>query len=79
MGIFNRRLRWSPGETLTRVVLGTGGSDQFFIITILDDLIPEQDEYFEVQFEIANTGYAYPNAVGRVTILDDDGGGMFND
>lgn len=77
-GIFNRRVRWSPGDIQTRFELGTGGSDMAFEVTILDDLVAEPTEYFEVHFTIDNTGYAYPRRVGRVTILDNDGddGGM---
>lgn len=75
------RTRWSPGATQSRAVLGDGGvRDVFFDITIIDDSNPEPTEYFEVHFEVQSTGYAYPSAIGRVTILDnDDGGGWISE
>ena len=59
------RIRWRPEETEPR---------ELFQIMIVDDEIAESDEYLEVTFVIDSTGYAFPRAVGRVTILDNDGG-----
>ncbi len=52
-----------------------------FDVTIINDEVAEETEYFEVHFYVdaqANSGgYAFPSSIVRVTILDDDGG-MFN-
>ena len=65
-------IRWQANQRLSRFDLGN--NDVPFDVTIIDDDIPEPTEYFEVHFEVQSTGYAYPSAIGRVTILDDDGG-----
>ena len=49
-------------------------SGEEFTVEILNDDIPEGEEYFEITFTIATTGYAFPNTVVRVTIIDDDNG-----
>ena len=49
-------------------------NDAPFTITITNDDISEPTEYFEVHFRVATTGFAFPDMVARVTILDDDGG-----
>ena len=69
------RIRWQANQRLSRHDLGNGGANDVpFTVTIIDDDIPEPTEYFEVHFEVQSTGYAYPSAIGRVTILDNDGG-----
>lgn len=45
-----------------------------FTITIIDDNDSEDTEYFEVFFMVETIGYAYPDSVARITILDGDGG-----
>ncbi len=65
MPVSDVRIRWAPGERLS----GRGDSFQFMIV---DDDIGESTEYLEIAFDISSTGFAYPRAVGRVTILDDD-------
>ena len=68
------RIQWQPGEKLSRFDLGTGipTLDTPFDVTIIDDDVPEPIECFEVHFVVQSTGYAYPSAIGRITILDND-------
>lgn len=47
-------------------------NDAPFTITILDDEIEEPTEYLEIHFTVETTGFAFPDAIARVTILDDD-------
>ena len=49
-----------------------GPKDTPYVIDIIDDAIVEDTETFEIFMEIVNFGYAYPNPIGTVTILDDD-------
>ena len=49
-----------------------GPKDTPYVIDIIDDEIEEDTETFEIFMEIVNFGYAYPNPIGTVTILDDD-------
>ena len=55
----------------------TTGLDPAFVVTIINDDIPEPREYFEIELTLSPTGndsngFFYPRAVGRVTIIDDD-------
>ena len=68
--ISNRRIRWSPNEVDPR---NDTDNDAPFTITIIDDDVEEPTEYFEVFFRVTTTGFAFPDAVARVAILDDDG------
>ena len=55
----------------------TGNRDIPFDITIVNDDVAEPTEYLEVHFinnQTVGVGYAYPSAIARVTILDDDTG-----
>lgn len=74
--IKDRRIRWSLRPQDDRVNPRTDtANDAPFVISITDDDIPEPTEYLEVRFRIDSTGYAFPSAIARVTILDDDDGG----
>jgi len=66
-----RRIRWAPNAVDPRT---TTANDAPFNVMIVNDDIAEPTEYFEVHFTVETTGYAFPDAVARVTILDDDGG-----
>ena len=63
-GVTNHSMNFAAGAV----------SGEEFTVEILNDNIPEGDEYFEITFTIATTGYAFPNTVVRVTIMDDDNG-----
>lgn len=72
--IIRRRVVFLPDQVDPRM----GSNDVPFDITIVGDDIAEPTEYLEVHFVIDLTdtqgsGYAYPTAIARVTILDDDG------
>ena len=71
--ITGRRIRWRPDRVDPRT---DTANDAPFTITIIDDDVDEDDEYLEVHFTVETTGYAFPSAIARVTILDDDGGKM---
>ena len=53
-----------------------------FEVPIVNDDVLEPTEYFEVHFDIDRQpnsgGYAFPSAIARVTIFDDDGGSESN-
>ena len=55
-----------------------GNRDPPFTVPIVDDDVMEPTEYFEVHFFVddqpSSGGYAFPSAIARVTIFDDDGG-----
>ena len=64
------RLRWRRNEVQP---LAGGQFSDAFRVQIVDDDVEESTEYFEVIFTIdSGAGYAFPNIVGRVTILDND-------
>ena len=59
-----------------RYIPNASNSDPAFEFSIINDDIPENIEYFEIDL-IPNPGgngnsFFYPSAVGRVTIIDDD-------
>ena len=66
-GVINRSMNFAAGA-----VLPVSGEE--FTVEILNDDRPEGVEYFEITFAIGTTGYAFPNTVIRVTIMDDDNG-----
>ena len=72
----NFAIRWTANSEQPRYITSPNNANQPFTVTILDDDIPEPTEYFEVHFEVENTGFAFPSAIGRVTILDNDAVGM---
>ena len=72
IAITDRRIRWRPNAVDPRT---DSINDAPFTIVICDDDETEPDEYFEVRFIVETTGYAFPDAIARVTILDDDGNG----
>ena len=55
-----------------------GNRDPPFTVPIVNDDVAEGTEYFEVHFDVDDQpnsgGYAFPSAIARVTIFDDDGG-----
>ena len=69
--ITGRRIRWRPNKVDPQ---RDTANDAPFTITIIDDNVNEDDEYLEVHFVVETTGYAFPSAIARVTILDDDRG-----
>ena len=69
--VLQRRVRWKPNKVDPR---NDTANDAPFIIVIVDDDIEEPTEYFEVYFTVETTGFAFPDSVARVTILDDDEG-----
>lgn len=71
LAITNRRIRWRPDTVDPRT---DTANDAPFTITIIDDDILEDTEYLEVHFTVETTGFAFPDAIARVTILDNDGG-----
>ena len=68
------------GESEPRFITNPNlNRDAIFEVEIIDDEIPEPPgrEYFEIDLSFNPTGngrngYFFPNAVGRVTIIDDD-------
>ena len=68
-----RRIRWRRGQVDPR------DDEQPFTIDITDDDITEETEYLEVHFRVDNNGYAFPSAIARVYILDNDGGELNSD
>ena len=72
MPITSRRIRWTvrPGDDPVNPRIGS--NDAPFLITIVNDNILEPTEYFEVHYTVESYGIAVPDAIARVTILDDD-------
>ena len=74
----NFRIRWLSGTVNPRYVPTPTAQDPAFEFRIIDDEIPEEPkEYFEIVLTLNPTGngkngFFFPDAVGRVTILDDD-------
>ena len=70
VAIERQRVRWSSNAVEPR----TGANDPPFVITIVDD-DDEEDiiEYLEVFFTVDTVGFAFPDTVARITILDNDG------
>ena len=74
------RVRWEADEADPRYIMNPDPlRDPVFEVEIIDDEIPEPPgrEYFEIDLSLNPTGsgqngYFFPNAVGRVTIIDDD-------
>ena len=77
------RVRWEADESEPRYITNPNvNRDPIFEVEIIDDDIPELEppggEYFEIDLSLNPTGngrngYFFPNAVGRVTIVDNDG------
>ena len=59
------RVRWKPED------IDPNPNDPPFAVTILNDNVPEETEYFEVFFRVDVNGYPFPG-VAQITILDDD-------
>ena len=74
----NFRIRWQANNVNPRYVPNPTTNDPLFEFTILDDDVPEDRvEYFEIDLTLNPTGnnrngFFFPDAIGRVTILDDD-------
>ena len=72
------QIRWLADQVDPRYIPVPTDRDPVFQISIIDDDIPEDLEYFEIQLtlndhdENTGNGFFYPYAVGRVTIVDDD-------
>ena len=75
------RIRWFENDVDPRYISEPSENDQVFQFTIIDDEIEESlVEYFEIDFVLnpsgnGRNGVFVPQAVGRVTILDNDGDG----
>ena len=68
----NVRIRWQAGE------VDHVPTDPPFKFEILDDEVAEaREKFFEIELTITRNALLYPFAVGRVTIIDDDGFCMF--
>ena len=72
----NFRIRWAADQVYPRYLSSATFSDPIFQVSLIDDDIPEDQEYFEI-YLILNpggngNGFFYPTAVSRVTIIDDD-------
>ena len=78
MSLSNFRIRWQADQVDPRYIPNSTGADPAFVVTIIDDDIPEppEGEYFEIVLTLNpgnnRNGFFYPRAVGRVTIVDDD-------
>ena len=77
MAISEFRIRWQEDQVDPRYIPTPSSADPVFEVTIIDDDIPEPAEYFELVLTFneggsSRNGIFYPNAVGRVTIVDDD-------
>ena len=70
--ITDRRVRWTRAQVDRVNPRNDTPNDIPFIITIVNDNIAEPTEYLEVHFTITSNGFAFPRAIARVTILDDD-------
>ena len=74
----NFRIRWQANRVDPRYVPTPTTQDPAFEFTIMDDDIPEDPrEYFEIDLSLnpsgnGRNGFFFPDAIGRVTILDDD-------
>lgn len=71
----NFRIRWRADQVDPRYIPHPTAPDPAFVITIVDDNVPEPREYFEIDLTLnpsGRNGFFYPRAVGRVTIIDDD-------
>ena len=66
VAVENTRVRWGKNAAEPRI----GVNDIPFEITIIDDDIEESTEYFEVIFVVDSIGFAFPDAVARITIID---------
>ena len=71
------RIRWRPNTVDPRYVPTPSTNDPVFEFTIVNDDIPEAPrEYFEIDLSLSTAngrnGFFFPDAIGRVTILDDD-------
>ena len=49
----------------------------FEFIILNDDTAEDRVKFFEIELTITRNALLYPFAVGRVTIIDDDGFSMF--
>jgi hypothetical protein len=73
--IIDRRIRWGVRPGFDRVNPRTAtANDAPLRISIIDDDVSEPTEYFEVHFVVDSTGFASPDAIARITILDNDDG-----
>ena len=74
----NVRIRWQADQVDPRYISNPGPNDPVFQFTIIDDDDEEDPrEYFEIDLSLNPTGngrngFFFPDAVGRVTILDND-------
>ena len=68
------QIRWRANEVLPRYLTSPNPErDPVFQFNITDDKIPENvTEYLDIVLTSQRNGVFYPNAVGRVTIVDDD-------
>ena len=72
------RIRWQANQVDPRYILNSTDADPVFQFSIIDDNDPEnRTEYFEIELALnpngdGRNGVFFPNAVGRVTIIDDD-------
>ena len=73
------RVRWEADESEPRFITNPNAMrDPIFEVEIIDDEDPELPgrEYFEIDLSLNpggnRNGFFFPNAVGRVTIIDDD-------
>ena len=70
----NFRIRWQADQVNQR----TGANDPPLVFEIIDDDIGEDPfEFFEIDLSLNPTGngrngFFFPNAVGHITIVDDD-------
>ena len=74
----NFRIRWLANQVDPRYITNPANSDPVFEFEIIDDETPEDPrEYFEIDLSLnpsgnGRNGFFFPDAIGRVTILDDD-------
>ena len=74
----NFRIRWRANEVDPRYIPTPTRLDPAFEFTIINDDVmePPGREYFEIDLRLntgaTRNGFFFPNAVGRVTIIDDD-------
>ena len=75
----NFRIRWLANQVDPRYIPNPTNVDPIFEFVIINDDTQENlMEYFEIDLALnhrgnARNGVFVPNAVGRVTIVDDDG------
>ena len=77
MPLSNFRIRWQVNEVDPKYITSPSDRDRTFEFMIIDNDIPEQTEYFEIDLIPdpgggRGNGFIFPSAVGRVTIIDDD-------